>query len=382
MEAVRHALGERISLVDDAVLEYLCGTLESALEEQQDDDDTIDAIAPLLEDCLSLDDGAAINELCRTIIRGAREWRAAGAENGAADAAGAMTDLEHSFDAPLKLNDSLAAQDKSINDGLRQEMNVKVNFNASMMKRGTNALIDDESDEMMARRLKMEKRAIKLDKRAMRREKVRSMQNEETLQGLTREPVVLHWQGVRKGSSDIMLRGVSMQLGALELLSDCTLTLAFGRRYGLIGRNGTTAAERALLRPAAPRPRPRQPASPPAALPLVPPLLRHRQDDAAQVPLGQALRRHPPAPAGAAHRAGGAGRRRERAAVRALDRRRAHRAARRGARAAGRARGGGGRRGGERRSRLAPPGGLGAAARDRRGLGARARRRDPERPWV
>jgi ATP-binding cassette subfamily F protein 3 len=234
MEAALQALGDRASLVDEAVLEYLCGTVDSCLEEGQDFDDIIDAIAPLLDECLSLHDGAAVNQLCRDIIRGTRE-RLAPPKAASAPVAAA---LDRSFDVPLKLNDTLAQQAKSINAGFKEQMGVRVNFNASMMSRGTNSMIDEESDDMMLRRLKNEKRAAKLDKRAARREKVRSMQNDETLQSLTREPVVLHWQGARKGTSDIRLEDVSMQLGALELLSECTLTIAFGRRYGLIGRNG------------------------------------------------------------------------------------------------------------------------------------------------
>ncbi|KAG8465652.1 hypothetical protein KFE25_002959 [Diacronema lutheri] len=235
-DAAIAALGDRAILVDGEVLEYVCGTLDTALDEAHEDDDVIDAIAPLLDDCLSMHDGAAINELCRSILRGARGARAKTAGVGGASVAAA---LAVSLDVPLKLNDALAEQAKGISDGLRETMAVRVNFNSSMMKRGTNAIIDDESDpDMLLRRLKAEKRSAKLDKRALRGARVRAMRDEETMRSLTREPVVLHWNGVRKGTSDIVLRGVSMQLGVLELLSDCTLTIAFGRRYGLIGRNG------------------------------------------------------------------------------------------------------------------------------------------------
>mmetsp|Transcript_47354 Transcript_47354/g.108957 ORF Transcript_47354/g.108957 Transcript_47354/m.108957 type:complete len:751 (-) Transcript_47354:74-2326(-) len=232
-DAAVTALGERAGLVDEAVLEYLCGTVEGSLDEGQDDDDIIDAIAGLLDECLSLHDGAAINELCRTIIRGAKASR-----QGAAASTPASAAPNAAEPMSFKLNDAITAQEKSIKADFKIEMGVRVNFNASLMSRGTNAEISEEDPDMMLRRLKMEKRSAKLDKRAARREKLRAMQNEETMQALTREPVVLHWQGVRKGTSDIILQGVEMRLGALELLSDCTVTIAFGRRYGLIGRNG------------------------------------------------------------------------------------------------------------------------------------------------
>ncbi len=39
-------------------------------------------------------------------------------------------------------------------------------------------------------------------------------------------------------SKDIKVDGVDVSIGGLRILSDTTLTLAFGRRYGLVGQNG------------------------------------------------------------------------------------------------------------------------------------------------
>jgi ATP-binding cassette, subfamily F, member 3 len=44
-------------------------------------------------------------------------------------------------------------------------------------------------------------------------------------------------QGQQK-SKDIKLDGIDVSIGALRILSDTTLTLAYGRRYGLVGQNG------------------------------------------------------------------------------------------------------------------------------------------------
>jgi ATP-binding cassette subfamily F protein 3 len=44
-------------------------------------------------------------------------------------------------------------------------------------------------------------------------------------------------QGQQK-SKDIKLDGIDVTIGGLRILSDTTLTLAFGRRYGLVGQNG------------------------------------------------------------------------------------------------------------------------------------------------
>jgi ATP-binding cassette subfamily F protein 3 len=41
------------------------------------------------------------------------------------------------------------------------------------------------------------------------------------------------------GARDIHLENFTVSNGGRELISDASVTLAFGRRYGLIGRNGT-----------------------------------------------------------------------------------------------------------------------------------------------
>ena len=49
------------------------------------------------------------------------------------------------------------------------------------------------------------------------------MQREEFMRELTREPVVLHWRGGGGGSSDMLLKGVSMDINGLALLDEATL---------------------------------------------------------------------------------------------------------------------------------------------------------------
>lgn len=73
-------------------------------------------------------------------------------------------------------------------------------------------------------------------KREARREKVRAMARDEFMRELTREPVVLHWRGGSGGGGtgsacDILLKGISMDLGGMMLLDDVDLTLVHGRKY-------------------------------------------------------------------------------------------------------------------------------------------------------
>jgi ATP-binding cassette subfamily F protein 3 len=54
---------------------------------------------------------------------------------------------------------------------------------------------------------------------------------------MTVNPLTLG-QGVQGKSKDVKIDNVDVQIGGKRILSDTTLTLAYGRRYGLVGQNG------------------------------------------------------------------------------------------------------------------------------------------------
>ncbi|KAG2423892.1 hypothetical protein HXX76_014945 [Chlamydomonas incerta] len=88
-----------------------------------------------------------------------------------------------------------------------------------------------------------EKDKAKLDKRTAKEEeaqrKVLAAHQARAAHSLQSEnPTIIRNQGAG-GSRDVHLENFSLSNGGKELVSDATVMLAFGRRYGLIGRNGT-----------------------------------------------------------------------------------------------------------------------------------------------
>ncbi|KAG2441206.1 hypothetical protein HYH02_010050 [Chlamydomonas schloesseri] len=88
-----------------------------------------------------------------------------------------------------------------------------------------------------------EKEKAKLDKRTAKEEEAQrkvlaahQARAAHSLQGDT--PTIIRNQG-GGGARDVHLENFSLSNGGKELVSDATVMLAFGRRYGLIGRNGT-----------------------------------------------------------------------------------------------------------------------------------------------
>lgn len=108
--------------------------------------------------------------------------------------------------------------------------------------------------------LKKEKKMIKKERRDTAREKRFALARDEIIQKLSNKPVKIHSRGKISffyfffekrsltkllsgeiygiGQKDIKLDNISMSLPNLELLVDTSIVFAYGRKYGLVGRNG------------------------------------------------------------------------------------------------------------------------------------------------
>ena len=102
-----------------------------------------------------------------------------------------------------------------------------------------------ETEEDMILRMRKKKKAKRLEKRATAAERKRAPRRNALMEKLTMDPVVIHGMVNEDGeyggnpAVDIMLRDITVDLGGMVLLDDANLTLVYGRRYGLIGRNGS-----------------------------------------------------------------------------------------------------------------------------------------------
>jgi ATP-binding cassette subfamily F protein 3 len=216
-----------LQALDEAgVADYLAGILDDADAEESD---LADTIAPMLLDVGAAGDDDEAAALCTAIIQ-ARRGTGSGDDSSAPPTKllSAPVSMFARLEADEKVDAAEAA--KVVPKGL-------INYNSQMQAPVNSMIEEDESDEAVARRWKMQRRGEKQLKRAARREKVVAMQRDEFMKELTRDPVVLHWRG-GTGSADILLKGVSMDINGLALLEACDLTLVSGRKYGLVGRNG------------------------------------------------------------------------------------------------------------------------------------------------
>eukprot|EP00965_Chrysotila_dentata_P224059 6193957-Pleurochrysis_carterae.AAC.2 len=197
--AATAALGdERMTMLEQAgVLEYVL----EALAQEAEEDDLRELLAPLLLDAGVASDEQGAEQLCNDVLKGLHELRISSETNEHNHAAAQVL-----RGGPVSMNSLVLAEEKAIEKAVRSELKAVNNYNSEMGKAAVNTPIGDgETEEEMKARFKMARKGEKLLKRAARREKLLSMQRDEFMQSLTREPVVLHWRG-GGGATDILLK--------------------------------------------------------------------------------------------------------------------------------------------------------------------------------
>lgn len=97
----------------------------------------------------------------------------------------------------------------------------------------------DLTDKQLREMLKKRKRDDKQFAKDTRLEKASAERRNALIEALRTRPVVLHRDVSCTTIPDINLEGVGMDLDGKVLLEDCTCSIVAGRRYGLIGKNGT-----------------------------------------------------------------------------------------------------------------------------------------------
>ena len=100
---------------------------------------------------------------------------------------------------------------------------------------GEAELTDKQLRELLKKRKRDEKRFAK----DTRLEKASAERRNALIEALRTRPVVLHRDVSCATIPDINLVGISMDLDAKILLEDVTCSIVAGRRYGLVGKNGT-----------------------------------------------------------------------------------------------------------------------------------------------
>lgn len=209
--SILEVLGQRALDVDSTIVDYIVNVLK---------DETFDfgwkgagayeALGELLVDSGCVEDGAEAQEICGKLAEkiGSR---------GDADAGGYKEGFR-SLATPVRMSDGLREEEPS----------VKVDQSQSA------PLFMSERDQ------------VKIERKKRKEERQRQVEYEahlaavEAAEANMPAAVVTHWnRDDGNAPKDIRMDNFSISVGGRELISEASVTLAYGRHYGLVGRNGT-----------------------------------------------------------------------------------------------------------------------------------------------
>ncbi|KAI8051101.1 P-loop containing nucleoside triphosphate hydrolase protein [Syncephalis plumigaleata] len=206
-EQVTALVRDCIPAVDEAIIEYILGYLDDT-PTVEEEDDLADFLGPILEDAGG--EEAAVRDLCRRL--------GDLCVNQTNNAATKLTKLEQPVQMITK--DSVSATARLMVGGSDMERVASQVDNRKLAK--AEAKI----------KAKMEKR----DRRAAyEASKLLDQKDDETFIAVN---PILDYTSTRGKSKDVRVENFDISFAGKRILTDANLILTFGRRYGLIGRNG------------------------------------------------------------------------------------------------------------------------------------------------
>lgn len=237
MEAIQAILKPNQDEVDETILEFLAQTLE---DPAMDKEERSAALIPLLLDMnFASNEERAENLVMKMLahVHGSNvEEVIAQKEDDSAP---------RLLDAPVIMLEKVQEMEKQMNKTLKVQLNLREDiFTNKLINTWDDGKNAELSEESMRAKAKQEKRQEKMEKKTTSREKSQAIVRDDIIQRLTRIPVVIHNNSELaeylggSGPVDIHLRDITMELGGLIMLDNVNFTFVYGRRYGLIGRNG------------------------------------------------------------------------------------------------------------------------------------------------
>ncbi|ELR24280.1 uncharacterized protein ACA1_169880 [Acanthamoeba castellanii str. Neff] len=213
-KAVVEALGASLSKVDDPVIDYLVGILADYTA--SDGETFKDAVAPLLAD--TIESETELDDICtkmHSLMFGTGNVKEAHRE------------------APLRLLDAPITIGNAIPQGEEAQMSLFVY--QPKLGRNKNAKTEfvDRSDEAERKRNKREEKKKRELQAEMRRQREKQLaKRDQAFITPSRR------SSDRSLVKDLHLTKFDISMGSRVLITDGGITLLYGRRYGLVGRNG------------------------------------------------------------------------------------------------------------------------------------------------
>eukprot|EP00057_Strongylocentrotus_purpuratus_P001274 XP_001197652.2 PREDICTED: ATP-binding cassette sub-family F member 3 [Strongylocentrotus purpuratus] len=211
MAAYRKIVESEFPAIDLELLDYVSGVLDGG-EDFDDVDDVYEAIGGVLHEVDFDRDEDGIRHICKKLYK---TLKLSGGKSQKNDIL---------LDAPVQLSEQ-GKQDDSTNDD--RSIWMATNKNVSQVNKKK---LEKAEAKLKA---KQERKLLQPEQAAKRNGVVSASAS----QAVSRKDVKAEAAGSAKGS-DVRIENFDVAFGEKVLLKEASFTLAFGRRYGLVGRNG------------------------------------------------------------------------------------------------------------------------------------------------
>lgn len=214
-ELASQLLREKFPNIDEEIFQYVEGVLNNS-EDFEDGEDVYDAIGSLLEDAVGADREGEIRKLCDQFVSKltvSNGTTVSGNENRILDAPVQLSEMAANMDQEEEVIKSVWSKERD--DGLKVDQRKLDKAEAKLKEKKEKRTNMDKKDQQPAIILDMATAS----------------------QVVSKKERVLDAKG-GSNTKDIRIESFDVAFGERVLIQNATISLAFGRRYALVGRNG------------------------------------------------------------------------------------------------------------------------------------------------
>lgn len=219
IETCRQILLERFPSIDEDLFQYVTDILESGSDDFESGEDIHDAVGSILAEVAG-EEGDII-DICNQLLSGLK----CNGYDGTTEDPGKHKLLQ----APVKMKELAETFDSTGTDTCTSSIWI--------VKRESNTVVDQKKLQKAEAKLKAKHDKRSLDTQPINEIKGRQIDNASASQSSSKRENKLESSGSNK-SRDVRIQNFDLSYADRVLLKEADLSLVFGRRYGLVGRNG------------------------------------------------------------------------------------------------------------------------------------------------
>jgi len=236
---VVEVLNKHLASLDEDILSYITAVIEDMeLDERKSSASLNEAIGPFLVDCGFSDSEEAAESYCKTIA-------IAFGGSGFKQAVAAEPDHIALLSAPIKIKDQSGLKAVKNTYGGAVIGTVGADGQVEM---GVNVAMEMSAVPTTQKQIRKMRKENERTARILRAEEMERMMVESEMAAARMAAIKANRAAGRQAATGVNIERFSIPhpSGSAELLTDASLTLAMGRRYGMIGKNG--AGKSTLMR--------------------------------------------------------------------------------------------------------------------------------------